>query len=119
MSKILTSIWACIALLTLLIGIRIIDPEPVERIRLISFDSKINSIPETQSDQIVLLNIGEKALEANGQWPWPRQYYAQMISDLRNANAGIIGITVMYPDCLLYTSPSPRDATLSRMPSSA
>ena len=24
-----------------------------------------------------------------------------------------------YGDCLLYTSPSPRDATLSRMPSSA
>ena len=24
-----------------------------------------------------------------------------------------------YYDCLLYTSPSPRDATLSRMPSSA
>ena len=24
-----------------------------------------------------------------------------------------------YDDCLLYTSPSPRDATLSRMPSSA
>ena len=25
----------------------------------------------------------------------------------------------LYKDCLLYTSPSPRDATLSRMPSSA
>ena len=25
----------------------------------------------------------------------------------------------LYSDCLLYTSPSPRDATLSRMPSSA
>ena len=25
----------------------------------------------------------------------------------------------LYLDCLLYTSPSPRDATLSRMPSSA
>ena len=25
----------------------------------------------------------------------------------------------VYPGCLLYTSPSPRDATLSRMPSSA
>jgi len=96
--KYLTSIGACLALLTLLIGIRVIDPEPVERVRLISFDSKINSIPETQSDQIVLLNIGEKALEVNGQWPWPRQYFAQMISDLRNANAGIIGITVMYPE---------------------
>ena len=28
-------------------------------------------------------------------------------------------IAVLIEDCLLYTSPSPRDATLSRMPSSA
>ena len=31
------------------------------------------------------------------------------------ANVGVFGIRA----CLLYTSPSPRDATLSRMPSSA
>ena len=29
------------------------------------------------------------------------------------------GITFLDTACLLYTSPSPRDATLSRMPSSA
>ena len=33
------------------------------------------------------------------------------------------GITIprdeLFPDCLLYTSPSPRDGLLSRMPSSA
>ena len=29
------------------------------------------------------------------------------------------GYILVYQDCLLYTSPSPRDATLSRMPSSA
>ena len=28
-------------------------------------------------------------------------------------------LTMAYITCLLYTSPSPRDATLSRMPSSA
>ena len=28
-------------------------------------------------------------------------------------------LPVVFTDCLLYTSPSPRDATLSRMPSSA
>ena len=28
-------------------------------------------------------------------------------------------LVLLIPDCLLYTSPSPRDATLSRMPSSA
>ena len=31
----------------------------------------------------------------------------------------IDGITVLYVYCLLYTSPSPRDGLLSRMPSSA
>ena len=29
------------------------------------------------------------------------------------------GLKIKYETCLLYTSPSPRDATLSRMPSSA
>ena len=33
-------------------------------------------------------------------------------------NDRLIGIALIAP-CLLYTSPSPRDATLSRMPSSA
>ena len=36
------------------------------------------------------------------------------------ANAGIeVWLLDLPTDCLLYTSPSPRDATLSRMPSSA
>ena len=34
------------------------------------------------------------------------------------AKAGVVGLT-QSAACLLYTSPSPRDATLSRMPSSA
>ena len=34
------------------------------------------------------------------------------------AASGVLGVRVAC-DCLLYTSPSPRDATLSRMPSSA
>ena len=30
-----------------------------------------------------------------------------------------LGVSTIHGACLLYTSPSPRDATLSRMPSSA
>ena len=33
--------------------------------------------------------------------------------------AGFFAAYLTYKACLLYTSPSPRDATLSRMPSSA
>ena len=37
----------------------------------------------------------------------------------RPTEVGTLGLDVLAALCLLYTSPSPRDATLSRMPSSA
>ena len=40
------------------------------------------------------------------------------LDDIINENPDSFVIP-LYGDCLLYTSPSPRDATLSRMPSSA
>ena len=40
-------------------------------------------------------------------------------SELRKARQNIPTDTDEYTDCLLYTSPSPRDGLLSRMPSSA
>ena len=39
--------------------------------------------------------------------------------DFKGRHKGFKGLINLYKDCLLYTSPSPRDATLSRMPSSA
>ena len=34
-------------------------------------------------------------------------------------DVSLVRVRVLYEDCLLYTSPSPRDGLLSRMPSSA
>ena len=96
--KYLTSIWTSIVLLVLLVGVRINDPALVEQTRLNVFDQYINSLPEKESKDIVLLNIGEESLEEIGQYPWPRQNYAQMISDLRNAGAGMIVFTIMFPE---------------------
>ena len=42
-----------------------------------------------------------------------------MESMFKDIEADIGSIEVVIFNCLLYTSPSPRDATLSRMPSSA
>ena len=42
------------------------------------------------------------------------------VNNLKMINKKILKeITAKYPICLLYTSPSPRDRTRSRMPSSA
>ena len=96
--KYITSIWASIALVALFLVIRVFDPQLVEQLRLNTFDQYIQSLPQRQSEEVVLINIGEEALEKYGQFPWPRQNYAQMISDLRNAGAGMIVFTIMFPE---------------------
>ena len=44
---------------------------------------------------------------------------AKLLHSVTPAIPGLSGKTGVHSSCLLYTSPSPRDATLSRMPSSA
>lgn len=96
--KYLTSIWTVAAVIALGLFIRIADIKPIEQIRLIGFDAKIQSIPKTKSEDIVLLDISEETLGEWGQYPLPRQYYAQIISDLINVNAGIKAFTIMFPE---------------------
>jgi len=96
--KYLTSIWTTILLGITLCVIRIADPQLLEQFRLSIFDQYIQSLEVEHSNDIVLINISEDSLGTYGQYPWPRQNYAQMISDLRNANAGIIGFTIMFPE---------------------
>ena len=88
----------CFLVLGSLIALRVADPKPVEQIRLISFDYYQTMLEKTTSEEVVLLDIGEKSLELGGQWPWPRSQIAQLVSDLRSSNAGIIGLTVMFPE---------------------
>ena len=94
----LTSIWSCLLVLIGLICIRVYDPEIVEQLRVINFDYYQKSQPLVENESIVLIDIGEKSLDTFGQWPFPRTQFAQLISDLRNTNAGIIGFTTMFAD---------------------
>ena len=96
--KYITSIWTSIVLLILLVGVRINDPALVEQTRLNVFDQYIKSLPEKESRDVVIINIGEESLEKYGQYPFPRQEYAQMINMLRNQQAGMIVFTMMFPE---------------------
>ena len=56
----------------------------------------------------------------SGWSKWPEYYHDGLPSIRRTGRGSPAGITTYnHHRCLLYTSPSPRDATLSRMPSSA
>ncbi len=96
--KYLTSVWTTVFIFMLLLSARAFDIPIVEQIRLITFDKYIQSLPDKKSEEVIIVNIGENSLDKLGQFPFPRQTYAQMISDLREANAGMIGFTFMFPE---------------------
>ena len=96
--KYLTSIWTVIAVIAFGLFLKISNVPQIEQIQLMGFDAKIQSLPKQKDEDVILYEIGEGTLEKWGQFPLPRQYYAQMISDLINANAEIKAFTIMFPE---------------------
>ena len=63
-------------------------------------------------------------VEAFHKSPMSKGFYSSLpsrnsVRSLGKRRLGLIFLSSLLYGCLLYTSPSPRDATLSRMPSSA
>ena len=84
--------------ITLLTYTKISDPVPVQSLRSQTFDTLQQMDEVKHSSEVVIINIGERSLDAWGQWPWPRQNIAQLIADLRQSGAGIIGLNIMFPE---------------------
>ena len=79
-------------------------------LRFIAFSNKFENLDSLVDENMGILNTAfdeSVVFEKEGK---------VMLSDL---NPLLPDLFKKYSDCLLYTSPSPRDATLSRMPSSA
>ena len=96
--KYLYSAWAVALTIGLLTYTKISDPVPVQSLRSQTFDTLQQLDDVKHSSEVVIVNIGERSLEAWGQWPWPRQNIAQLIAELRNSGAGIIGLNIMFPE---------------------
>jgi len=84
--------------LVLGLSLRVSDNETLQQLRYMGFDAKITSLPQTKSNDVVILNIGEGTLAKEGQYPFPRGHYARIISDLIEANSGVAGFTIMFPE---------------------
>jgi len=96
--KWLYSGWAVAIFILVLMSLRVADPIPLQSLRSQTFDYLQQLDEVKQSNEVVVINIGEKSLQQWGQWPWPRQNFAQLIHDLRSKNAGIIGLNFMFPE---------------------
>ena len=95
--KVLLSPWLALITFAVLLTVKLANPYLVESARLKFYDYLMLGSP-TQSEQIVTVNIGEKAIEKYGQWPFPREVHAQIISDIYGRGAALVGSTVLMPE---------------------
>ena len=84
--------------LTLLMVWGFSDPYVKKLARLKSFDVVQQYDTPTISDDIVVVEIDERAIEQYGQWPWNRKTIADIIRQLREAGAGIIVLPVLFSE---------------------
>ena len=54
--------------------------------------------PLPASPDIVIIDIDEKSLKKEGQWPWSRNKVAQLIQNLSDAEVGIIGLDIVFSE---------------------
>ena len=86
-------------LLVVIIGLRLIDPAPLETLRLKTFDLyQIALAPKQVPQQVIIVDVDEKSLNQLGQWPWPRSKLAQIIDKLTQVGAIAIGLDVLFPE---------------------
>lgn len=97
LKKIITSPWTALITLTLVIGLRMVDPAFVESVRLRYFDTLVTS-KTAEVTGVHVVNIDESALEKYGQYPFPRNTYGAIIADLYRRNAGLVVFNILTPD---------------------
>ncbi len=97
MKKLFLNPWTALITLAVVLGVRFVDPSFVESVRLRYFDQLIISQPK-KDVPIHTVNIDEAALDKYGQFPFPRDIYADIIKDLYKREAGLVVFNVLMPE---------------------
>jgi adenylate cyclase len=88
--------------IVILIGLGLMragDVAPMGPLRVKTFDLYQRLKPR-ESDQrpVYIVDIDEKSLTEIGQWPWPRNIIAQVVANLANAGAAVIGFDMFFTE---------------------
>jgi adenylate cyclase len=109
-------VWVSITAM-LLIALKIHNPAPIESLRMKGFDFLLASDSETLSQEVVLVDLGEKSMERLGQWPWPRQELAHIVDRLRELKAAVVVMPVIMSERDRLNGDEALAKSLNRVPS--
>jgi class 3 adenylate cyclase len=91
-----TSIWAVIVSVLILLGLKLYNPVPLQTLQLKTFDLYQKLGDNYQSKSLVLLDISNKALEKQGQWPWKRDILGRTIINAYKNGAALVFLNVVF-----------------------
>ena len=75
------------------------DPGPMPAMRFLAFDTYQTKFPrERKSADAVIVAIDEKSLARVGQWPWPRDVVAKLVTKIAARNPAAIGIDILFTE---------------------
>jgi len=74
------------------------DPFVKQTVRLKTFDLIQKYDKPVVSNDIIIVELDEKSIEQNGQWPWKRTVLADLIWKLREAGAGLIIMPILFSE---------------------
>src|SRR6202048_2603882 len=80
----------CLVLGVGLAALRVLDPAPIEELRVRTFDSFQRIDPRVKTIRpVTIVDIDEKSLAKLGQWSWPRTRIPDLGTHLTNLGAGV------------------------------
>jgi len=83
-------------LLIVVIGIRYLDPWILEVVRLKALDIHQQAQETVILEDIVTVEIDNKTMDANGQWPWPRDVMQNELIKLFQSGAGMVVMPILF-----------------------
>jgi adenylate cyclase len=92
---------ACLALLVGIAALRVLDPAPIEELRVRTFDGFQRIDPRTKTARpVTIVDIDEKSLADPrlGQWPWPRTRIADIVTNLTRLGAVVIAFDAVFSE---------------------
>ena len=85
--------WKTVAVsIVMLLGLKIWSPYIVDNIKWSYFDYLHQSKEKEHVEDILLVNIDEKSIEKYGQYPFPRDVYADTLWETHHSNTHVFNI---------------------------
>ncbi|MEO9461343.1 MAG: adenylate/guanylate cyclase domain-containing protein [Marinomonas sp.] len=86
--------------LAVLLLAQVADPAPMQRLRLLAFDSlqTLSPRPVDAAAQTVVIDVDEESIARIGQWPWPRTQLAKLTDRLGAAGTDAIAYDIVFSE---------------------